>query len=550
MAAQLPIPLFTSLHDALPDLTTAAAQAVRYNTVVVEYEKRFGHKPTYIARAPGRVNLIGEHIDYVLFGCFPAAIERDILIACGPSHSPSGTSTPSAHPPGGVKAENFDPKYKPQHFSPMLKLEQGPSAAQQADAASNVHAQTLWHLDIDKRELRWESYVKAGYYGVLNRFFPTPTVHPVPVDLLVNGSVPSGSGLSSSAAMVVASTLAFLAVNNKLDGITKGQLVEMSMENEKRVGVNSGGLDQAASVICTPHSAIFVDFFPRLAAEPIPLPTPRTIPPAVFVCANSLVVSDKVVSAKIHYNLRVVETLVAARVLALRLGLPLEPSDRPRIREVFSRWLGSPDLESSPDKVKAGLERFLPEIERLKPPPEGRDAGQLGVTMQEMIEWSGLTEAQFQDVYLSWVDVEADHFQLYKRARHVVTEAIRVLEFRAVCLRAEAAEGSLPDDTLHALGALMDASHESCARLCESSCPEVDHLAALARAAGAYGCRITGAGWGGCTVSLVAEDRVAEFIAKVKEGYAPYRNLEGDALHEVIFATKPSSGAFVLKLEE
>jgi hypothetical protein len=44
-----------------------------------------------------------------------------------------------------------------------------------------------------------------------------------------------------SAAMVVASTLVFLAVNNKLEGVTKGQLVEMAMENEKRVGVNSGG---------------------------------------------------------------------------------------------------------------------------------------------------------------------------------------------------------------------------------------------------------------------------------------------------------------------
>ncbi|KAH9856685.1 galactokinase gal [Lenzites betulinus] len=550
MAAELPIPIFTSLDKALPDLETAASQAVRYNTVVQEYEKRFGHKPTYIARAPGRVNLIGEHIDYVLFGCFPAAIERDILIACGPSQSPSGTSTPSAHAPGGVKAENFDPKYKPQHFAPMLKMEKGPSASQEADAASNVHAETLWHLEIDKRELRWESYVKAGYYGVLNRFFPSPSSRPLPVDLLVNGSVPSGSGLSSSAAMVVASTLAFLAVNNKLDGLTKGQLVEMAMENEKRVGVNSGGLDQAASVICTPHSAIFVDFFPRLSAEPIPLPTPRTIPRAVFVCANSLVVSDKVVSAKIHYNLRVVETLVAARVLALRLGLSLGPSDRPRIREIFSRWLGSPDLESSPDKVKASLERFLPEIEKLKPAPEGRKAGELGVTMAEMVEWSGLSQAQFHEVYLSWVDVEAEYFQLYKRARHVITEAIRVLEFREACLRAQAAEGALPDDTLRALGALMDASHESCAALCESSCAEVDQLAALARASGAYGCRITGAGWGGCTVSLVAEDKVEEFIAKVKEGYAPYKDLQGDALHEVIFATKPSSGAFVLKLEE
>ena len=41
--------------------------------------------------------------------------------------------------------------------------------------------------------------------------------------------------------MVVASTLAFLTVNDKLDGVSKGQLVEMAMENEKRVGVNSGG---------------------------------------------------------------------------------------------------------------------------------------------------------------------------------------------------------------------------------------------------------------------------------------------------------------------
>lgn len=112
--------------------------------------------------------------------------------------------------------------------------------------------------------------MKAGYYvsspylvsslsgplmtemqGVLNHYFaPSDNAgHPVPVDILVTGSVPAGSGLSSSAAMVVASTLAFLAVNGKLDdtasaansGLNKGKLVEMSMENEKRVGVNSGG---------------------------------------------------------------------------------------------------------------------------------------------------------------------------------------------------------------------------------------------------------------------------------------------------------------------
>lgn len=54
-------------------------------------------------------------------------------------------------------------------------------------------------------------------------------------------------------------------------------------------------MDQAASVISTPYSALYITFFPALSAEPIPLPTSRTKPRAVFVCANSLVISDKVV---------------------------------------------------------------------------------------------------------------------------------------------------------------------------------------------------------------------------------------------------------------
>lgn len=106
----------------------------------------------------------------------------------------------------------------------------------------------------------------------------------------------------------------------------------------------------------------------------------------------------------------------------------------------------------------------------------------------------------------------------------------------------------------------MNDSQTSCSQLFECSCPELDNLTRLARAAGAYGSRltgryiavttttpyqkkITGAGWGGCTISLVAENQVDEFIQKLKETYPPYKNLEGDALYEVIFATKPGRGA-------
>ncbi|KAL6301197.1 Galactokinase [Sparassis latifolia] len=541
MAAQLPIPVFTSLNEIHTDLQTAALQATRWDNLVQEFEKRYGTKPAYICRAPGRVNLIGEHIDYALFGVFPAAVESDILIACGPS---------TDERLGGVTAENLNPRYTRQSFAPILK-NTPLSSAQGTEAASHEES---WFLEIDKKELRWESYVKAGYYGILNRFFPpsAPNTSPVPVNLLVTGSVPSGSGLSSSAAMVVASTLAFLAVNDKLSGLTKGQLVEMDMENEKRVGVNSGGMDQAASVISIPQSALYITFFPSLSAEPIPLPTPRTTPRAVFVCANSLVVSDKVVGAKTRYNLRVVETLVGARVLALRLGLSLGPTERPTLREVFGRWLGIAETKGGPstldvEALRAGLERILPEVEKLKP---SRADGQEGLTLEEMVQWSGLSPEQFHELYLSWVDVEATHFQLYKRAKHVFSEALRVLQFRDVCLRAAASsDTTLPESTLVELGVLMNASQTSCADLYECSCPELDALTKLAREAGAYGSRLTGAGWGGCTVSLVAEDKVDEFISRIKAVYGPYKNLEGDALHDAIFATKPSSGACVYKVE-
>ncbi|THH12665.1 hypothetical protein EW146_g7483 [Bondarzewia mesenterica] len=562
MAAQLPIPVYTSLEQLYNDLGTATDHAARWNGLVKEFENRFGREPSYIARAPGRVNLIGEHIDYALFGVLPAAVERDILIACAPH-----TTVTAAN--GAVYAQNMYSKYTPQSFAPTRKLS---VSGQPRDSDAQVHVEE-WHLDIDKKELRWESYVKAGYYvdpffsihevsyliiflsqGVLNRFFSasankTDSGGPLPVDLLVTGTVPAGSGLSSSAAMVVASTLVFLAVNGKLEGVTKGSLVEMAMENEKRVGVNSGGMDQAASVMSTPASALYVTFYPRLAASPVPIPgassvgaTAANAPPcAVFVLANSLVISEKAIHARTRYNLRVVETLVAARVLARRIGLHLGHKERPTLREIVSRLGGEPEGGWTEGDIgfKHAVEKAVRAVENLKP---GKVEGQEGVTMEEMIEWSGMGEKEFREVYLDWIDVEAEHFQLYKRAKHVLTEALRVLEFREICLRADTSAAS-GEDVLEELGVLMNQSMDSCSKMFECSCPELEQLTAIAREAGAFGSRLTGAGWGGCTVSLVAEDNVESFIAKLKAAYPLYHNLEGDAFNEVVFATKPSNGA-------
>lgn len=118
-----------------------------------------------------------------------------------------------------------------------------------------------------------------------------------------------------------------------------------------------------------------------------------------------------------------------------------------------------------------------------------------------------------------------------------------MLQFRRTCL--EGAESNDPSDKFYieTLGRLMNDSQQSCSQSFECSCPELDELTRLARLAGAYGSRLTGAGWGGCTVSLVAEDKVDRFIRQIQRTYQPYRHLDNDALQDAIFATKPGNGA-------
>ncbi|KXN86753.1 Galactokinase [Leucoagaricus sp. SymC.cos] len=559
LLADQPIPVYTDLTSLYGTLGSSLSHAERWDDLTRQFTERFGHPPTYIARAPGRVNLIGEHIDYALFGVLPAAIERDILIACAPRKT-APNSTELHDQPGSVVAENLNPKYTRQIFAPTT-------------AQTTATGGEGWHLDINTKELRWESYVKAGYYGVLSRYFPNKNTDIIPVDMLVTGSVPPGSGVSSSAAMVVASTLAFLAVNNKLEHqpgstyipLSKGNLVTMAMENEKRVGVNSGGMDQAASVMSNPSSALYITFYPTLSASPAPLP-----PRARFIISNSLVVSDKAVTAKHRYNLRVVETLVGARVLAKVLNVKLNDAtdekekgagkkshEKVTYREVLGRLVGEPQGcgsggDMGGEALIVGLKSVLKKLGCLLPKGVNEEdikvgGMQLGVTLEEMIEMSGLSPKVFHDVYLSWVEVEATHFQLYKRAKHVFSEALRVLQFRKICLDSDSSNTVNPNTSssleLEKLGKLMNQSQESCSTLFECSCPELDLLTKLCREAGAIGSRLTGAGWGGCAVSLVAEDQVDSFIQKIKEAYPPYKDLEGDNLSEVIFATRPSSGA-------
>lgn len=123
---------------------------------------------------------------------------------------------------------------------------------------------------------------------------------------------------------------------------------------------------------------------------------------------------------------------------------------------------------------------------------------------------------------------------VYRRCRHIVEENGRVVESVA----------ALTAGDLARFGQLMNASHDSLRDLYEVSCPEIDRLVELARSVpGVLGARITGGGFGGCTVNLVAESAIPEFERMVLE---PYRKETG--IEPELFVSTPAAGAEILPL--
>jgi len=121
----------------------------------------------------------------------------------------------------------------------------------------------------------------------------------------------------------------------------------------------------------------------------------------------------------------------------------------------------------------------------------------------------------------------------FARCKHIITENARVLEAREALLGGD----------LQRFGRLMIAAHASMRDDFAASCPEVDELVEIAmRQAGCFGARITGGGFGGCTVNVVSADRAEQFVETVRREYAAATGI-ADAQ---CFVCEPSDGALAL----
>jgi galactokinase len=231
-------------------------------------QNRFGGGVgTITVSVPGRVNLIGEHIDYHNLPVFPMAIQRRILIAIRPRPGRQIRVTSS----GGYGDRTFE-------WLPRL----APSAAGD-----------------------WINYVKAAAQAVGDRWGVLDGI-----DAAVVSDLPPAAGLSSSSALLTGFTLALLRAN----GIrtTFDELMQVLPEAEYFVGTRGGGMDHAAVLASKSGCALLVEFAPVTVTD-VAIPAGWS-----FLVAHSLTTAEKSGAVRAEYNAR---RAAGARALEI-LGLP------------------------------------------------------------------------------------------------------------------------------------------------------------------------------------------------------------------------------------
>jgi galactokinase len=438
----------------------------RTNVLLEHYRQVYGRPAAFVAQAPGRVNLLGEHTDYNGLPVLPMAIDRSILVAGAPRDDRL------------VNVANVASQFAVRAYT----LEESIPAFSDGD---------------------WGNYSKAAAQGLARHCGSQLSGG---ADLLVDGNIPSGAGLSSSSALVVANALALLAANDV--EVPYATLAELLPGAERYVGTLSGGMDQAASLLAQAGHALRIDFFP-LRVRPVPLPAGYS----VVVC-HSLVRAEKSGAAKSGYNLRVIECRLACRVLERALGSGV-PRELHTLGDLATLFPGRPLLD------------FLEYVQLPDRP----------MNLTEIAAAVGTSPEHLRSSCEIGPEV-GNQFSLGRRLRHVLAEAERVNQAED-CLRAGDAVG---------FGRLMAASHASCRDDYAISCPELEELVATAMQAGAVGARLTGAGFGGSTVNLVPDSDMRAFLQRVDRYFYAARLPTGAHAGDYRFIFKPQAGARVARL--
>lgn len=347
-----------------------------------------------LVTAPGRVNLLGEHVDYNMGVVMPVAINKRVWLAVKPIPEP------------------------------LLKI-----SALDLEETVEISLHDLdAKVDVGGKPLPlWSLYPAAIAWVLRAQAYPVGGMQAV-----IASDLPMRAGLSSSAAIECAFALAFQHLNGW--NMERMQMAQLCQKAENYyVGVDCGLMDQFAVLHGVARYALYFDTH-SLEWQPIPMPAET-----VLVIANS---GKKRELARSAYNQR-----------------------RQECRQAVA------ELRKYDQNIHSLRDISLPEFEQYR---------------------------------------QSISPVLAKRAQHVIEEIDRVQQ----------AAISLMEDDISRFGKLMKAGHISLRDLYEVSCPELDFLVERAYTLpGCVGARLTGAGFGGCTVNLVRKTQVPQFCASLQKAY-------------------------------
>ncbi|KAG6574574.1 galactokinase [Phytophthora cinnamomi] len=502
--------LFRALPLPAPDADDEGSK--RLLRVMDEFKTRYGTQPTGVARAPGRVNLIGEHVDYEGYAVLPMAIEQSVYAAFSTVVNNVNCSSRA-----GVKVLSVA-NAKPQYNAITLSME----TKQQENMQK-----------LEQEGATWAKYVLCGVLGVQDAYPELFEGEERELQMLVDGDIPAGCGLSSSSALVVAAALATASALRPSESALLGrmELAELCRRAEHRVGTMGGGMDQAVSCLAQRGVALHLDFS-TVPARSNPVAVPDDTAGVTFVVANSLVVAEKAVDAATRFNKRVVECALAAKMIAKKAGI----DDWRKMNRLV-------DVQIALRSLRGEIVDYeeLQKLASIFCPQDEYSIRDLEAAFAEAI--AGLFGGSSLEQSIQAVLASAASFKLRQRALHVWGEAGRVEEFRAICTELATKTETQVSSQLQSLGDVMTASHSSCRVLYECSCPELDTLAASAISAGALGARLTGAGWGGCIVALVKKMEVPSFLNAVRSSYYEQRGVVSSDAMKAMFESAPAPGA-------
>ena len=452
----------------------------RFIGLMKRFEERFGEGEMGFATAPARINIIGEHIDYVEYfktAVLPFASDRHTMIV---AFRPREDDI--------VRAETLTPGYPPGSFSI--------GEFRPPDDPDPGRRWMSYLAELGVPPPNWINYIKASAFYLQN-LRPEESLRGI--DLLVESTIPPAGGASSSSALVVVSGIGVRAANGmKID---MDELAESSSRAEWLVGTRGGKMDHATMCFARENHALLISFHP-FSVEPIPMPVERYR--WVTFYAHP---ADKGSAVMSEYNER---SAVSKFIIPALLRDVLSRNESLEIR-----WRSLLNAIASRDR--ASLDREWETIEMvLSLLPQS-------ITLREFLSRFEEMEGELRELYPALFQVKGmdSPLKVRDRAEHHLGEIRRVIAAAEILKEAHEAgsEGDIRGeiDRMTRIGRLLDETHRSLRDLYEVSTGRIEELIQLIRSCdGVLGARVMGGGFGGNILALIMEEDVRRAIENVR----------------------------------